>query len=79
MSETHRLSETLEQVIDRRLAFLTEYQNAAYAAHYAYTSAMAVQLLQSLGPTLAPVLVHSGSEVVTEGRVQLSQGAGGTK
>jgi indolepyruvate ferredoxin oxidoreductase len=33
--ETHRLSETLEQVIDRRVAFLTEYQNAAYAARYA--------------------------------------------
>ena len=32
--ETHRLSETLEQVIDRRAAFLTEYQNAAYAARY---------------------------------------------
>jgi indolepyruvate ferredoxin oxidoreductase len=33
--EAHRLSETLEQVIDRRVAFLTEYQNAAYAARYA--------------------------------------------
>ncbi len=33
--ETHRRSETLEQVIDRRVAFLTEYQNAAYAARYA--------------------------------------------
>ena len=33
--ETHRLSETLEQVIERRVAFLTEYQNAAYAARYA--------------------------------------------
>jgi indolepyruvate ferredoxin oxidoreductase len=33
--ETHRLSETLEEVIDRRVAFLTEYQNAAYASHYA--------------------------------------------
>ena len=33
--ETHRLSETLEQVIDRRVAFLTEYQDAAYAARYA--------------------------------------------
>ncbi|HEX3524124.1 MAG TPA: indolepyruvate ferredoxin oxidoreductase family protein, partial [Stellaceae bacterium] len=33
--ETHRLSETLDQVIDRRVAFLTDYQNAAYAAGYA--------------------------------------------
>jgi indolepyruvate ferredoxin oxidoreductase len=33
--ETRRLSETLDQVIDRRVAFLTEYQNAAYAARYA--------------------------------------------
>jgi len=32
--ETHRLSETLEQVIDRRRAFLTEYQDNAYAARY---------------------------------------------
>jgi indolepyruvate ferredoxin oxidoreductase len=31
---SHRLSETLDQVIDRRAAFLTEYQNAAYAARY---------------------------------------------
>jgi indolepyruvate ferredoxin oxidoreductase len=34
--EPHRLSETLEQVIDRRVAFLTDYQNAAYAARYAF-------------------------------------------
>jgi indolepyruvate ferredoxin oxidoreductase len=34
--ETHRLSETLEQVTDRRVAFLTAYQNAAYAARYTY-------------------------------------------
>ncbi len=32
--ETHRLSETLDQVIDRRKAFLTEYQDRAYAARY---------------------------------------------
>jgi indolepyruvate ferredoxin oxidoreductase len=34
--EPHRLSETLEQVTDRRVAFLTDYQNAAYAARYAF-------------------------------------------
>jgi len=33
--DSHRLSETLDQIIERRIAFLTEYQNAAYAAHYA--------------------------------------------
>jgi indolepyruvate ferredoxin oxidoreductase len=32
---SHRLSETLDQIIERRIAFLTEYQNAAYAARYA--------------------------------------------
>jgi len=34
--ETHRLSETLDEVISRRVAFLTRYQNAAYAARYAH-------------------------------------------
>jgi indolepyruvate ferredoxin oxidoreductase len=33
--ETHRLSETLDQMIERRVAFLTEYQDSAYAARYA--------------------------------------------
>jgi indolepyruvate ferredoxin oxidoreductase len=32
---SHRLSETIDQAIERRTAFLTEYQNAAYAARYA--------------------------------------------
>ncbi|MGC2198569.1 MAG: indolepyruvate ferredoxin oxidoreductase family protein [Stellaceae bacterium] len=32
--ESHRISETLDEVIERRVAFLTEYQNAAYAARY---------------------------------------------
>ena len=32
--ETHRLSQTLDEVIARRAAFLTGYQNAAYAARY---------------------------------------------
>jgi indolepyruvate ferredoxin oxidoreductase len=35
MPETHRLSETLDAVIERRIDFLTAYQNAAYAARYA--------------------------------------------
>jgi len=34
---THRLSQTLDEAIDRRAAFLTEYQNAAYAARYTST------------------------------------------
>jgi indolepyruvate ferredoxin oxidoreductase len=31
---SHRLSETLDQVIDRRVKFLTDYQDRAYAARY---------------------------------------------
>jgi indolepyruvate ferredoxin oxidoreductase len=34
LPETHRLSESLDEVIARRAAFLTDYQNAAYAARY---------------------------------------------
>jgi indolepyruvate ferredoxin oxidoreductase len=32
---SHRLSETLDEVIERRIAFLTGYQDGAYAARYA--------------------------------------------
>ncbi|RDU97037.1 transglycosylase domain-containing protein [Trinickia dinghuensis] len=35
---------------------LTAYAHEPYAARYDYTSAMAVQLLKTLGPSLAPVL-----------------------
>jgi indolepyruvate ferredoxin oxidoreductase len=31
----HRLSETLDELVSRRAAFLTDYQSAAYAARYA--------------------------------------------
>jgi indolepyruvate ferredoxin oxidoreductase len=31
---SHRLSETLDEVVERRTAFLTSYQDAAYAARY---------------------------------------------
>jgi indolepyruvate ferredoxin oxidoreductase len=31
---SHRLSQTLDEAIERRVAFLTEYQDAAYAARY---------------------------------------------
>jgi indolepyruvate ferredoxin oxidoreductase len=33
--ESHQLSETVDQVIERRIAFLTDYQDAAYGARYA--------------------------------------------
>ncbi len=33
-SDARRLSETLPQTVERRVQFLTDYQNAAYAAHY---------------------------------------------
>jgi indolepyruvate ferredoxin oxidoreductase len=33
--ESHQLSETLDQMIGRRIAFLTDYQDTAYAARYA--------------------------------------------
>ena len=33
--ESHRLSETLDELIERRVAFLAEYQDAAYARRYA--------------------------------------------
>jgi indolepyruvate ferredoxin oxidoreductase len=33
--DSHHLSETLDHAIDRRVAFLTEYQDPAYAARYA--------------------------------------------
>ena len=33
--ESHRLSESLDEIIARRVAFLTQYQNAAYAERYA--------------------------------------------
>jgi indolepyruvate ferredoxin oxidoreductase len=33
-SDSHRLSETLDEAIDRRAAFLTEYQDTAYASRF---------------------------------------------
>src|SRR5205823_7403958 len=35
MPETHRPSESLDEVIARRVEFLTRYQNAGYAERYA--------------------------------------------
>lgn len=41
---------------DRFYGTLTAYAHEPYAARYDYTSAMAVQLLKTLGPSLAPLL-----------------------
>ncbi len=35
ITESHHLSETLDQMIERRIAFLTDYQDRAYATRYA--------------------------------------------
>ena len=32
--ETHHLSQSLDEIVERRMRFLTDYQNAAYAARY---------------------------------------------
>lgn len=48
---------------DRFYGTLTAYTHEPYAAHYDYTSAMAVQLLKSLGPSLAPVLETNDARV----------------
>jgi indolepyruvate ferredoxin oxidoreductase len=34
IADLHRLSQTLDETVERRVAFLTEYQDAAYAARY---------------------------------------------
>jgi len=48
---------------DRFYGTVTAYTHEPYAARYTYTSAMAVQLLQALGPALAPVLDGEEREV----------------
>lgn len=50
---------------DRFYGTLTAYAHEPYAARYEYTSAMAVQLLKSLGPSLAPVLEANGTKTQT--------------
>ncbi|RKP52109.1 transglycosylase domain-containing protein [Trinickia fusca] len=48
-------------VVDHRFfGTLTAYVHEPYAARYAFTSAMAVQLLKSLGPSLAPLFADDG-------------------
>ncbi len=44
---------------------LTAYAHEPYAARYDYTSAMAVQLLKSLGPSLAPVFAAGDAQAKT--------------
>src|SRR5260370_21105939 len=34
LPESHRLSETLDELVGRRVEFLSAYQNAAYAGRY---------------------------------------------
>ncbi|WP_017234347.1 transglycosylase domain-containing protein [Pandoraea sp. B-6] len=41
---------------NRFYGVLSAYVHEPYATHYTYTSAMAVQLLKSLGPTLGPLV-----------------------
>jgi len=48
---------------DRFYGTLTAYAHEPYAARYDYTSAMAVQLLKSLGPSLAPVLAADDTQM----------------
>lgn len=48
---------------DRFYGTLTAYAHEPYAARYDYTSAMAVQLLKSLGPALAPVLAADDTQM----------------
>jgi membrane peptidoglycan carboxypeptidase len=56
-------------VIDNRFfGTLTAYTHEPYAARYSYTSAMAVQLLKSLGPTLAPLFGPTRVRTADEGR-----------
>ena len=55
-------------VVDNRFfGTLTAYAHEPYAARYSYTSAMAVQLLKSLGPTLAPLFGPARVRTAHEG------------
>jgi membrane peptidoglycan carboxypeptidase len=47
---------------ERFFGTLTAYVGGAPAAHYHFTSALPVQVLKSMEPTLAPVLARAGSE-----------------
>ncbi len=51
--ESHHLSETLDEVIERRRRFLTDYQNAAYAERYLALVAKARDAESSRTPGLA--------------------------
>jgi len=60
---------------NRFFGTLTAFAHEPYAARYTYTSAMAVQLLKSLGPALAP-LVGPTSGAHGSGRLAASPAAG---
>ena len=55
--------------IDNRFfGTLTAVTHEPYAARYGYTSAMSVQLLKSLGPSLAPLVDPTESRMAREGQ-----------
>jgi membrane peptidoglycan carboxypeptidase len=60
---------------DRFYGTLTAYAHEPYAARYDYTSAMAVQLLKSLGPSLAPVLEANGTPTQPAASIANARGA----
>ncbi|WP_143746649.1 hypothetical protein, partial [Caballeronia catudaia] len=58
---------------ERFFGTLTAYVREPYAARYDFTSALAVQLLKSLGPALQPLLtddkaVEAGDDAKLESR-----------
>jgi len=64
--ESHKVNRTATFVFvigDRFYGTLTAYAHEPYAARYDYTSAMAVQLLKTLGPSLAPVLTADDTQM----------------
>jgi membrane peptidoglycan carboxypeptidase len=54
--KVNRTATFVYMIGDRFYGTLTAFTHEPYAARYTYTSAMAVQLLDTLGPTLAPIL-----------------------
>jgi indolepyruvate ferredoxin oxidoreductase len=48
--ESHRISETLDEIVARRVEFLTDYQNAAYAERYAARLARVREREQAVAP-----------------------------
>lgn len=59
--KVNRTATFVYMIGDRYFGTITAFVHEPYAARYTYTSAMAVQLLNSLGPTLRPILQRDGS------------------